>query len=233
MAAWIKQLAGQVKKQGAEKASWYVEWNEPDGTRRCKSCGPGPKGKRNADRLSARIEAELLTGTYDRRANKTWKDFRSEYETRILPSMEPTSAVTVRIALNHFERLVKLSVLPGITTEAIDKFKANRREERGRKPGSKVSPATINRDLRHLKQVLRIANEWGYLPTVPRFRFEKEPKKLPAFVTQEDFAVMYVECDVAVLPDEVSYPASDWWRGLLTMAYMTGWRIGDLGLAVG
>jgi len=24
------------------------------------------------------------------------------------------------------------------------------------------------------------------------------------------------------------YPASDWWRGLLVIAQMTGWRIGEL-----
>ena len=32
MAAWIKQLASQVAKHGAKKASWYCEWDEPDGT---------------------------------------------------------------------------------------------------------------------------------------------------------------------------------------------------------
>ena len=34
-------------------------------------------------------------------------------------------------------------------------------------PDSTVSPATINKELRHLKAVLRKAHEWGYLPKMP------------------------------------------------------------------
>ena len=42
MAAWVKQLTSQIKKRGKDKASWYCEWDEPDGSRRTESCGPGP-----------------------------------------------------------------------------------------------------------------------------------------------------------------------------------------------
>jgi hypothetical protein len=62
--AWIYQDDHQVKKHGADKASHYVGWLEPDGRRRCKSCGPGLQGKRNAEKLRRKLEAELMTGTY-------------------------------------------------------------------------------------------------------------------------------------------------------------------------
>jgi integrase len=39
---------------------------------------------------------------------------------------------------------------------------------------------------------------------------------------------MYGACDVARFPYDLPYPAADWWRALLGMAYMTGWRIGEL-----
>jgi hypothetical protein len=42
--AWIYQDDKQVKKHGAEAASWYVGWYDPEGKRRCKSCGPGERG---------------------------------------------------------------------------------------------------------------------------------------------------------------------------------------------
>src|SRR6476469_4311033 len=29
-------------------------------------------------------------------------------------------------------------------------------------------------------------------------------------------------------PAGLSYPAADWWRGLLVFGYMTGWRISDM-----
>ncbi len=43
--AWIYQDDKQVKKVGEDAASWYVGWYDPKGKKRCKSCGPGPRGK--------------------------------------------------------------------------------------------------------------------------------------------------------------------------------------------
>jgi integrase len=56
--------------------------------------------------------------------------------------------------------------------------------------------------------------------------------ELPTYVTPEHFAAIYKACDSARMPEDQPYPAADWWRGLIVLAYMTGWRIGDvLGLA--
>src|SRR5262245_39127545 len=60
--AWIYQDDKQVKERGAEAASWYVGWYNPEGKRRCKSCGPGENGHRNAQKLRRKIESELMCG---------------------------------------------------------------------------------------------------------------------------------------------------------------------------
>ena len=92
-----------------------------------------------------------------------------------------------------------------------------------------MSPATVNHDLRHIKAALKIAHEWGYLPTVPKVRMEKEPKKLPTYINGDDFAKLYEACDKAKLPDNIAnVTVGDWWRGLLVFGYMTGWRISEL-----
>jgi hypothetical protein len=52
-AAWIYQDYKQVKKHG-DAASWYVGWLDPEGKRRCKSCGPGEQGQRNTEKLRIR-----------------------------------------------------------------------------------------------------------------------------------------------------------------------------------
>lgn len=86
----------------------------------------------------------------------------------------------------------------------------------------------MNKELRHLRAALRKAHKWGYLPVLPDFTFEREPKKLPTYVTPEQFAAIYAACEAARFPDDQPYTATDWWRGLMVMAYMTGWRISEL-----
>jgi integrase len=230
MSAWVKQIASQVTKCGADKASWYCEWDEPDGSRRCKSCGPGPSGKKLADRLAEQIKAEILTGSYRRNDRVIWSEFRSRYEEKILSSLALATQVGVKISLDHFERLLRLKLKPleCLTPEHIRTFVAERKRDRGVKRGDVVSPATINRDLRHLRAVLNVAVEWGYLPSCPKVRFEREPRKLPRYVTPNHFEAIYRSCDVATVPGELHVPARDWWRALLIFAQMTGWRIGEI-----
>jgi len=58
---------------------------------------------------------------------------------------------------------------------------------------------------------------------------EKEPGKLPTYVTGDHFADIYRACEHARKPKDIpnATPAA-WWRALLVMGYMTGWRIGDM-----
>lgn len=230
---WVYQDAKQVAKRGAEACSWYVGYYDIDGKRRCQSCGPGNTGKQAASKLRRKIAAELLEGTYARgNDRKTWKEFRVEYERKILDGLEPNTRRQVLNALNHFERIVNPKLMKSIRTQAIDAYRSKRRTERGKKRKSIVSRATVNKELRHLRAVLRKAKKWGCLVNAPDFDFEREQKKLPAFVIPEHFAAMYKACDVAKAPANLTYSAADWWRGLLVMAYMTGWRISEL-LGVG
>jgi hypothetical protein len=88
-----------------------------------------------------------------------------------------------------------------------------RRPERGKRPGSLVSVATINKELRHLRAALSTAKEWGYLPKVPKFRMIREPKYLPTYVTGDDFAAIYKACDKARMPEDIpNVSPADWWR---------------------
>lgn len=227
MSAWAKQLAKQVKKHGKRNASWYCEWNEPNGTRRTKSCGPGLDGKRLADQMAERIKSQLNLGTYesDKKSNKTWVEFRQEYEATGARKLSVRGREEVIRSLNHFERHVKPKLLRSIDKSMVDQFAAKRIKDRGRNPGSTASPATINKDLRNLRTVLNFAFDLEYIDRVPKFTMEREPEKLPQFVTSEHFAAIYGACDAARSPGKTP---SVFWRGLVTTAYMTGWRIGEL-----
>jgi integrase len=132
-------------------------------------------------------------------------------------------------ALKAFQRIIRPLRVLAVTTQEIDNFIAARRLEQGRKKGETLSPATVNKELRHLKAALREAKKWGYLHKVPEVDFEKEPGKLPTYVPPEHFAALYQACEGAArAPADQRYPAADWWRALLVTGYMAGWRIGQL-----
>lgn len=227
--AWIFQRAEQVRDVGEDKAPWQVGWYDLDGRRHMQSCGPGRRGKEKAERLRRKVEEELLTGTYQKNSRKLWPDVRREYDERVLAGLAAITRLQAGISLNHFERLVKPVRVFALSTAHVDEFIAARRKEPGQKGGSLLSPASVNKDLRHVKAALAVTFEWGYLPAVPKFRMEKAPRKLPTYVTGEHFAALYTAgCEAARMPKGMPYPPADWWRALLAMAYMTGWRIGDM-----
>lgn len=222
MRAWTFQDTRQKLKLGT-KAPWSVGWFDLNGKKRSKRIG----SKSLAEKFSRKIEGELAAGTYQSNAQKSWASFRVEYEDKIASGMKPQTREVTLQAISHFERLANPRRMSAIKTQGIDDYVAKRRVERGRKKGDTVSPATIDKELRHLKAVLRVASEWGYLPMLPRVRMVKEPSKLPRYVTAEHFAFIYQASDTAKYPSGLPYEAGEWWRGLLTFTYMTGCRVSE------
>jgi len=94
--AWTGQRAKDIAKRGKKNAPWVVFWNDPDGKRKEKSCGPGREGWRLAEKERQRLHGELVTGTYEDAKGGSWVDFRAQYETKILNGMGQVSV--------HFEQ---------------------------------------------------------------------------------------------------------------------------------
>jgi integrase len=226
--AWVNKDSKQVKKVGWENASWRAEWLDLEGKRRSKAFGPGPKGQRQAEKYADQVSAQLLTGTYQSANKKTWQEFRAEYESKQLARLAPKTRISAAGSLDQFERIIKPKKMSALTANTIVSFAAARRQERGKKVGSVMSPASVNHDLRNVKAALNIAQEWGFITAVPKVRMEREPKKLPVYMTDEHFAQAYCACDCAKLPDDLQgVAAGNWWRALLVMLKMTGWRISE------
>ena len=101
--------------------------------------------------------------------------------------------------------------MSAITTKTIDAFRVERLTEPGKKKKSTVSPATVNREMRHIKAVLRIAADWGYIAKVPKFRWAKELDRIGRVITPEHFQAIYTACSAASKPAGAYTPA-DWWR---------------------
>lgn len=222
MHAWLFQDTRQKQKLG-DACPWSVGYYDPDGKKKSKRVG----SKSNAEKFARKIEGQLAAGVYQNDARKTWAEFFTEYKNRITAAMPSNSKLEVERALEHFGDIIKPAKIHGIKTQTIDQFVAERRQQQGRREGEIISPATVNKELRCLKAALRIANEWGYLPIVPKIRMLKEPQKLARFIEPKHFAEIYEACSAARRPAGLPYSPTDWWRGLLTFAYMTGWRISE------
>jgi integrase len=222
MNAWTFQDRKQLAKLG-DDCPWSVGSYDPDGKRKSKTIG----SKSLAEKFARKVEGQLAAGLYRNDARKTWADFKAEYQTRIVDAMPPNSRLEVERALEHFGDIIKPAKMLGIKTQSIDQFVAERRQQRDRREDETISLATVNKELRCIKAALRIAFDWGYLPVVPKVRMLRKPVKLARFISSEHFAEIYRSCDSAKFPLKLPYPAGDWWRGLLSFAYMTGWRVGE------
>ncbi len=226
--AWTYQLAKQVEQRGADKASWYVGWRDPAGVLRCKSCGPGKVGKSSANTLADTIHSQLVTGKYQANQRATWDQFFERYKAHVDGRYDAPSRDSALLSLRTFARVAKPKLLKSIDTATIDQFIGKRLKETSAKTLRKVSQATVNRELRYVKAALRLAVDWGFAERVPRIRFLKPLQKLPTFVSPDHFSAMFKACEVATMPNDLpNVSPADWWRGLLLLLYMTGWRIGQ------
>lgn len=224
MKAWLFQDKADVARDG-DKAAWSVGWYDPD-TRAKRSKKVGSKTK--AQTVARRLEGEAAAGVYYAESRKTWAKFREEFDAKILPRQATDTQRITRGVLDCFAKLMRPHHVGRITTQTIDEFVTLRQSQRGRNPDSTVSPATVNRDLRHLKAALRVANEWGYLPKVPKFRRVREEQRIGAVVTPADFQAMYAACERATKPEGLAVTPKEWWQALLVFAMTTGWRIREI-----
>lgn len=217
MKAWVFQ-----REKGKANA-YFVGWRDQDGKRREKKFERRKLAEQFQARKSLELEATEATGV----RHVDWSLFRKEYEAHIKSTLKPSTVYNYQLALNSFERVCKPVKVSTITSKLIDQFVTVRCGERGTKPGSTISSASVNSELRVIRRALRIAKKWKYLPEGIEVEAVKEAKRFKRFVSQEHFELIYAACNVATYPDDMPYSAADWWRALLVFTFMTGWRISE------
>lgn len=217
------------KRVMGNKAPWYVEWRE-NGRRRSQKIGP--KGK--AQKFASLKEAEALQRRNGLPIDKTWAEFRKEYESRVVATMiSVRSQEKAKQVLETFEKTMRPQFVGQITKATIDDYASRRLRKPGKKKGSKLSPNTVKSELRTLRAALSVAVGWGYLAIMPPPTKIKAHEEDKPFVTAEHFDALMKACHVATMPRPAVHPGQnytpeEWWRGLLAVAWVTGMRIGAL-----
>src|SRR5262249_27784070 len=144
-------------KDTPEILSWYAYWIDPEGHKRTKAFGAGEAGRKAAEAYARKVADQLTAGTYQTNLGKTWAEFRRRYEETILSGYTRDGRDIALRCLDDFERLVGPKKMAGVTTEALDAYRAARRQEKNQrhKHGRPVAPGTVNLTVRVLRTALR------------------------------------------------------------------------------
>lgn len=207
-----------IKQRGPK---YVVCWREPSGKQRSKTTGVGASGKKLAQKLKEKIEAEMVLGTYGETKTVKWSDFAAEYTEKVIHGQNANTGQNNLITLGHFNRLISLQWVHQIGSRHVEEYIRLRQTEG-------VANSTINKELTNLRTMLRTAHRWGYLDRVPEIRFLRITKRIETFVSEDEFSAIYAACHVATRPDWPGTPPEDWWKAFLLFQFMTGWRVGQV-----
>jgi integrase len=208
---------------GKKSETWVMVWRE-SGKLRKKSTGT--KLKDAARQIARDFERKLVLsphGLHDpfaEFANLSWADARKRFRTHCDDkyAAQPDTIKAINYCLTAIERVAKPRLLRDCTTKMLLDFAAKR--------VARVSPATTNKDLRHLRLFLRWCHKQHYLRILPEFgpAFVREDRRLPVVVAPAAVEKLLAAIDKAKL----RHRSADWWLVFATIAHRLGPRRGEI-----
>ena len=190
---------------------WVVRWFGTNGNRYGKSFD----SRKEATEHAKAVQSSVDKGKGDRPKNITLAGFLAEHR-KVMKGQVAYSTLKDQLrALQMFANYVGGQILlTKIRPCHAEAFVASRLAE-------KLSPASVNKDIRTLKSVFNRAIEpRGYLPEganpFAKIKQRRITDKPPCYVTQEQFHAVFVTTDRL------------WWKALLALAYTSGIRRSEL-----
>ncbi len=213
--------------RGGRRRKWSVRWFAPDGTRPRKTFESKEEAELFARNLNARSES---SGPQQRVRPKriTLGAFADEFPTLgIGPRGErlaPRSVDEYRAVLNRFAAFVgRTTSLESITIADATRYLAHLRSRPSRRK-KLLSTASVNKHKRNLKSTFEVAvRQLHYLTSNPfaGLRQDRQAQKTLRYVTPNEFEKL--------LETARRRPhRALWWETLLTLAYTSGARAGEL-----
>jgi len=201
---------GTVYKRGGK---WWIQYYV-NGLRMRE---PASDIKREAEEALKVREAEIIQGTFRQSFNIKRRDRKKLFDDMVVEYLEIKSAKrSIRCDKSNFREFISSPTFRGrllghITTDDIERYRDERRKS--------ASGATVNRSLALLSNLYTVAIKCGYVeknPVKRVKRYKENPGKRRRFV----FSPEEIQRLMAAAPDYL--------RPILTVAFWTGLRKGDI-----
>jgi|LSQX01.2.fsa_nt_gb integrase len=223
----VFQNSKEKARLGAARCPWACEWTE-NGRRVAQTLG----SKEDAEEFAAVKRAALLNRIKGIRPDVKWDAFVQQYMTEKVHASgkRPGTIKEIKLALARFKELCKPRWVHQIEELTLDQFCRRRFSMHGIHK-QKIRPATVEKELRHVRAALSVAKRWKYIAEVPAMPEILGDQREKAHVTEDHFALMMKAAEVATFPDIESHKLppecapADWWRALFATAWVTGARI--------
>jgi integrase len=155
----------------------------------------------------------------EKRKEITFKDFAERYLQAWAPSRKPN---TVRTETQRIRNILNpqfgTRYLHTLTRQEVEVYLAKRRDgEIGPRLGKIMTPASCNRELCRIKNMLKKAVDWGYLKANPveSLKQEREYVREADFLSGDEVGRLIAACDAQLRP-------------IIVVAAYTGLRLGEL-----
>lgn len=170
---------------------WYLRKRVPGGRDTKVSLGPEITTEAEAKAVLKRVRKEVDKGRVlpMDQSTVTLGQLRAEFLAEKRGLIAETSLKRYAVALKALaEDLGDGFLLRGITPRRLSQWASDRLARQVTKGLSRRqrSRAGVNADLRHIKAVLRTAEEWGYLEKAPKIKKIKEPTRLGRDIAPRD-----------------------------------------------
>jgi integrase len=130
-------------------------------------------------------------------------------------SIEGDARMLQRQLLPWFGAETPLAELTALRIAQYDRARSMTTSRRGRL----VTTATVNRELALIRHLLRLAEEWGYVPKAAKVRLGREPDGRLRFLTEDEAVRLLDACALSQNPYLLT---------IVTVALYTGARRGEI-----
>ena len=210
----IKLYAKNAKGDRVESSPyWYMVWRV-GGRQYKKSTGTTVK-QEALSQLRTKIEKakrgfqpteDPSKLTYEYLRELFMNDYRENEYSSLMMNKE--TGIEYVCGLDHLDKFFGGRKVSEITIEAIDRFRAERKQ-------AGASNGTINRSLAKLRRMFKLAAKRGKIQFIPAFAMLPEPKGRQGFLEVADYEKLHT-----ALPEHV--------RPLLAVGFNTGMRLSEI-----